>query len=156
MTSAKTRTVTIVLIVTIAKSGWAGRVDRLLVGIALEWVMMTHARGARHTSQQTRSEATMPWYKFSADHGPGHQSHNEEIIWFSNPLKKSEKEEQWELWCDPLWRGHVIGDVTCARLTKAQARKLWGEYTEKMRVLTARVNEFGRIVRKLESCFLTR
>ncbi len=36
------------------------------------------------------------WYKFSADHGPGHQGHTEYYKWCNRCLTKDEKEEIWE------------------------------------------------------------
>lgn len=38
----------------------------------------------------------MPWYRFYADYGPGHQSHSAVYRWFDSPLNREEKQENFE------------------------------------------------------------
>lgn len=46
----------------------------------------------------------MPWYRFNADHGPGHQSHAIKYEYYREPLSKSERREEWDrLFDDKDW-----------------------------------------------------
>lgn len=38
----------------------------------------------------------MPWYKFTARHGPGHQSKHVSYRYFEKPLTRKERKEEWE------------------------------------------------------------
>lgn len=46
----------------------------------------------------------MPWYKFHADHGPGHQSHTEFYRFYIEPLDNESRKYVWdELFGDRDW-----------------------------------------------------
>jgi len=57
----------------------------------------------------------MPWYRFSANHGPGHQSRSEEYRYFDKRIDKEEKEFQWNYIFDTFEYDWPIGNVTCVR-----------------------------------------
>jgi len=40
----------------------------------------------------------MPWYKFYAMHGPGHQGTTEAYRFYEKPLSRGDREEVWENW----------------------------------------------------------
>jgi hypothetical protein len=55
----------------------------------------------------------MPWYKFHADHGPGHQSHSIYYRFYIEPLNREEKSYEWdEFFKDRDW---PIGGVKLIR-----------------------------------------
>jgi hypothetical protein len=46
----------------------------------------------------------MPWYKFYADYGPGHQSHSAEYRWYDKPQSPREKKEEfYRIFGDKEW-----------------------------------------------------
>ena len=59
----------------------------------------------------------MPWYKFYADHGGGHQSHTEEYRYFPSRIRRQDKEDLWRDWADGKRFGgdSAIGDIKMVR-----------------------------------------
>ena len=57
----------------------------------------------------------MPWYKFEAQHGPGHQSNTINYEWYDDDeqLTKEEQREEWE--CKFRDCDYPIGKVTKLR-----------------------------------------
>lgn len=53
----------------------------------------------------------MPWYKFTARHGPGHQSDSRVVKWFDEPLTDETKEEVWDSWVTREFFHNAIGEV---------------------------------------------
>jgi len=62
----------------------------------------------------------MPWYKFSCQHGPGHQSSSEEYFYSDIPMSREEKEDAWGAWS--AGREHPVGKVAPARKLPEAAR----------------------------------
>jgi hypothetical protein len=55
----------------------------------------------------------MPWYRFSANHGPGHQGHTEKYRYFEEKLSSKDKKYYWDsIFDDFEW---PIGNVVCVR-----------------------------------------
>lgn len=67
----------------------------------------------------------MPWYKFHANHGGGHQSHTEEYFFFETPLRKADRKAEWENWIyDRRFGGDSsIGDVKLVRKLPEKVRE---------------------------------
>jgi hypothetical protein len=67
----------------------------------------------------------MPWYKFYADHGPGHQSHSEDYRYHAEPLRKADRADEWEEWIYGFRhiQSHAIGDIKLVRKLPEKIRK---------------------------------
>jgi hypothetical protein len=58
----------------------------------------------------------MPWYKFTARHGPGHQSHDESYQFFVEPIKtKADREYHWEDWVQRNYWDDSVGGIRLVR-----------------------------------------
>lgn len=53
----------------------------------------------------------MPWYKFTCDHGPGHQSHGKKYEWYDEAPSKEDEDEYWRHWVVLEQWHDCIGDV---------------------------------------------
>lgn len=72
----------------------------------------------------------MPWYKFYAHHGPGHQSYDENYEWYDEKLERAMKEQEWDYWVThELWDS-PIGDVLYVRRLPEEIRQGKIKYCE--------------------------
>jgi hypothetical protein len=63
----------------------------------------------------------VPWYKFHADHGPGHQSHTTHYRWYDEKLSEGGEEDEWHSLFDDLsW---PIGKSTIVKKIPEDVRK---------------------------------
>lgn len=53
----------------------------------------------------------MPWYKFHAIHGPGHQGHTAEYLWYDHTPSKAERRELWDDWVNRERLDDAVGSV---------------------------------------------
>lgn len=53
----------------------------------------------------------MPWYKFSAHHGGGHQSKSEEYVWFDTIPDNEQLEIDWDDWVINEQFENPVGDA---------------------------------------------
>ena len=52
------------------------------------------------------------WYKFTGDHGPGHQSQTIRYRWYSKHLDKANLEGEWEeVFSDIINRSQISGNA---------------------------------------------
>ena len=63
----------------------------------------------------------MPWYKFSANHGPGHQSHTDHYSYSHRKLTKSEKRDYWESYFEG--KEWPIGGVEIVKVLPAKVHQ---------------------------------
>jgi hypothetical protein len=65
----------------------------------------------------------MPWYKFLADHGPGHQSRTTIFKWYESPLKGEDREEAWhDVFGDERRYNDPIGNVRLVKKLSEDVR----------------------------------
>ena len=87
----------------------------------------------------------MPWYKFSADHGPGHQSRSESYQFFVEPIEtKADKEYHWEDWVQRNFWDDAVGDVRLVRKLPETVR------LEKLASAKTKVKYYQTLVKMLE------
>ena len=58
----------------------------------------------------------MPWYKFSAKHGPGHQSYSEDYAFYPDEVDAEDEgddwtEDEWTAWAISLDLSNATGNV---------------------------------------------
>lgn len=78
----------------------------------------------------------MPWYKFYANHGPGHQGHSEEYKYFTEPIRGDERKERWLEWCRD-WDDSIGGVKPVHRVPEDEVVRLRAMY--KGRISNARL-----------------
>ena len=72
----------------------------------------------------------MPWYKFTSNHGPGHQGHSEVFQFFDHKLNEEELREEWEYAFRKY--GDNVGDAVIVRrlpVAVANEKKLYLVWT---------------------------
>ena len=77
----------------------------------------------------------MPWYKFTAQHGPGHQSSREEYVYEYEELDDELKRDLWDDWMRRYdFTAHAVGDVELIEeLPTPIYDRLYDKYLDRIR-----------------------
>lgn len=95
----------------------------------------------------------MPWYQFTAMHGPGHQSGNrkgekpepDDFFFYTITLSKADRREMWEGICDRRFLQNPVGDLRMVRRLPEHVRKFkLVEYRHERKFALARIRELER------------
>lgn len=65
----------------------------------------------------------MPWYRFYADHGPGHQGQSEKFVYADESWDAEDLESEWEDWCQQNWLEDATGDVELVKELPEEERQ---------------------------------
>ena len=88
----------------------------------------------------------MPWYKLTADHGPGHQSTTKEYFWVSRPLSKGEKEDYFDYYCSDM--ESPIAEI---QMVKKLPEKVKKEQLDTMKTKIEYAKEIIKVLAKTET-----
>lgn len=92
----------------------------------------------------------MPWYKFTAMHGPGHQSGNrkgqkpdpEDFYFYTVTLGYDDRRDMWENICNLRMLQNPVGDLRLVRRLPESVRKFKvKEYRHQRAFALARIRE---------------
>ena len=65
----------------------------------------------------------MPWYRFYADHGPGHQGQTEKFAYYDESWDEEDLQSEWDDWCQQNWLEDAIGDVELVKELPEEKRQ---------------------------------